>query len=301
MEMQTALKSTEDIGLEPDGKGKVRDIFDLGDRLLIVSTDRVSAYDVILPDPLPGKGILLTQITIGWYEHFENQLRTHFITADVEDYPEPFRGKKELVGRSMLVRKADRFDAECVVRGYIAGSGWREYQRDGAVCGIKLPEGLLESAELPEPIFTPATKADSGHDENISFEQMCEIVPAEDAARLRDMSLEIYRLGRDYARERGIILADTKFEFGRIDGEITLIDEMLTPDSSRFWPASKYKPGRSQESFDKQFVRDHLDEIGWDHNPPAPNLPPDVVEKSMARYREAHDRLFPNRKLEMPL
>lgn len=299
--MGTALCSTREIGLEPDITGKVRDIFDLGDQLLIVSTDRVSAYDVILPGPIPGKGILLTQITVGWYEHFGEQLHTHFVTADVGDYPAPFESKSELAGRSMLVRKADRFDVECVVRGYISGSGWKEYQRDGSVCEIRLPEGLVESTELSEPIFTPATKADSGHDENISFERMCEIVPRASAERLRDMSIELYCMGRDYARERGIILADTKFEFGLIDGEITLIDEILTPDSSRFWPLTKYEPGRSQESFDKQFIRDYLDEIGWDHNPPAPKLSPDVVAKSLARYREAHDRLFPHRSLEMYL
>jgi phosphoribosylaminoimidazole-succinocarboxamide synthase len=296
--MTQALVSTGDLGLTPDRRGKVRDVFDLGDRLLIVSTDRISAYDVILPSSLPGKGILLTQITMGWYEHFGSALRTHFITADVDEYPAPFRGMRELSGRSMLVATADRFDVECVVRGYLSGSGWKEYQRNRSVCGIRLPDGLTESAELPEPIFTPATKADSGHDENISFEEMCRIVPRAEAEQLRALSLDLYRRGRDYARTRGIILADTKFEFGKIGGEITLIDEMLTPDSSRFWPADRYAPGRPQESFDKQFVRDYLDASGWDHNPPGPTLPADVVEKTTARYREAHDRLFPGRKLE---
>jgi len=293
-----ALASTRDIGLKPDFAGKVRDIFDLGDRLLIVSTDRISAYDVILPNPLPGKGILLTQITLGWYEHFSDTVRTHFITSDISEYPAPFKDREELAGRSMLVATANRFDVECVVRGYISGSGWREYRKTGEVCGIRLSEGLVESDKLETPIFTPATKEDSGHDENISFERMCEIVPRVSAEKLRDLSIELYSRGCDYAGERGIILADTKFEFGIIDDRITLIDEMLTPDSSRFWPADRYAPGGSQESFDKQFVRDYLDEIGWDHNPPAPELTADVVDRSLSRYREAHDRLFPNRDLE---
>lgn len=293
----TALCSTREIGLEPDITGKVRDIFDLGDQLLIVSTDRVSAYDVILPGPIPGKGVLLTQITVGWYEHFGEQLHTHFVTADVGDYPAPFDGKSELAGRSMLVRKADRFDVECVVRGYISGSGWKEYQRDGSVCEIRLPEGLVESTELSEPIFTPATKADSGHDENISFERMCEIVPRASAERLRDMSIELYCIGRDYARERGIILADTKFEFGLIDGRSAplLIDEIFTPDSSRFWPADRWAPGGEQPSFDKQFVRNYLETLvadgGWDKTPPGPVLPDDVVVDSLERYLEAYTRL----------
>ncbi|HEU4930388.1 MAG TPA: phosphoribosylaminoimidazolesuccinocarboxamide synthase [Candidatus Krumholzibacteria bacterium] len=296
--MSKAIGTTQELGLKPDRAGKVRDVFDLGDRLLIVSTDRLSAYDVVLPTRLPGKGVLLTQITLGWYEHFGRSLATHFLTAEVSEYPAPFRGMESLAGRSMLVAKAQRFDVECVVRGYLSGSGWKEYQRNRSVCGIRLPGGLEESAELPEPIFTPATKADTGHDENISFEQMCEIVPKADAERLRALSLDLYQRGRDYARERGIILADTKFEFGLIDGKITLIDEMLTPDSSRFWPADKYAPGRPQESFDKQFVRDYLDQSGWDHNPPGPHLPPDVVTRTIARYKEAHDRLFPSRSVE---
>lgn len=295
--MTGALTSTASIGLKPTYSGKVRDIFDLGDTLIIVSTDRISAYDSILPEPLPGKGILLTQITLGWYEHFSD-LKTHFITADVSEYPEPFRGRAELAGRSMLVHKADRFDVECVVRGYITGSGWKEYKQSQSVCGIALPAGIVESQELPEPIFTPATKADEGHDENIDFDRMCTIVDRKSAERLRDLSLSLYARGRDYARSRGIILADTKFEFGIIGGEITLIDEILTPDSSRFWPLSEYQAGRSQNSFDKQIVRNYLDEIGWDHNPPPPHLSDDVVAKSVARYREAYDLLFPHRTLE---
>jgi len=294
----TALNSTTEIGMQPDTAGKVRDIFDLGDQLLIVATDRISAYDSILPQPIPGKGIILTQITLGWYEHFQDALKTHFVTEDVSRFPAPFTGREELSGRSMLVTKADRFDVECVVRGYITGSGWKEYRRDGSVCGIRLPEGLVESQRLPEPIFTPATKADNGHDENISFEQMCEIVPKDIAARLRDMSIDIYQKALKYARDRGIILADTKFEFGMIGGEITMIDEMLSPDSSRFWPADQYEAGRGQKSFDKQYIRDYLDDIGWDHNPPPPDLSQEVIRKSFDRYKEAYDRLFPNRKLE---
>jgi phosphoribosylaminoimidazole-succinocarboxamide synthase len=299
--MITALGSTQELGFKADRAGKVRDVFDLGDRLLIVSTDRLSAYDVVLPTRLPGKGVLLTQITLGWYQHFGPSLATHFLTDEISEYPAPFRNVEALAGRSMLVAKAQRFDAECVVRGYLSGSGWKEYQRNCSVCGIRLPDGLTESAELPEPIFTPATKADTGHDENISFEQMCEFVPRRDAEALRDMSLDLYRRGRDYARTRGIILADTKFEFGVIDGQIKLIDEMLTPDSSRFWPADKFAPGRAQESFDKQFVRDYLDRSGWDHNPPGPELPEDVVTRTIARYKEAHDLLFPNRSIERNL
>ncbi len=296
--MSKVIGTTQELGLRPDRAGKVRDVFDLGNRLLIVSTDRLSAFDVVLPTRLPGKGVLLTQITLGWYEHFGRSLATHFLTAETNEYPGPFRNLESLAGRSMLVAKAERFDVECVVRGYLSGSGWKEYQRNRSVCGIRLPDGLTESAELPEPIFTPATKADTGHDENISFEEMCKIVPRGEAEALRAMSVDLYKRGRDYALARGIILADTKFEFGLIDGQIKLIDEMLTPDSSRFWPADKYAPGRTQESFDKQFVRDYLDRSGWDHNPPGPELPDDVVTRTIARYQEAHDLLFPDRRIE---
>ncbi len=296
--MTTALNSTTQIGLQPDMAGKVRDIFDLGDQLLIVATDRISAYDSILPQPIPGKGIILTQMTLGWYEHFKDVLKTHFVTENVSEFPAPFTGRDELAGRSMLVTKAERYDVECVVRGYITGSGWKEYQRDGTVCGISLPAGLVESQRLPEPIFTPATKADTGHDENITFEKMCEFVPRDVASSLRDMSIDIYVKALTYAGEKGIILADTKFEFGMIGGEIKTIDEMLSPDSSRFWPADEYDAGRGQRSFDKQYIRDYLDEVGWDHNPPPPDLSDEVVRKSFGRYKEAYDRLFPNRNLE---
>jgi phosphoribosylaminoimidazole-succinocarboxamide synthase len=291
--MTNALMNTTDHGFKPTISGKVRDIFDLGDKLLIVTTDRVSAYDVILPDPIPGKGIVLTQMTLGWYRLFGDDLKTHFITADHNEYPEPYKGRKELAHRSMLVKKANRYDVECVVRGYLAGSGWREYKQSQTVCGIRLPAGLEESGRLEQPIFTPATKADSGHDENISFEEMTKIVRADIAARLRDKSIDIYTQAHDYARDRGIIVADTKFEFGELDGELILIDEMLSPDSSRFWPLDEYEPGRSQFSFDKQYVRDYLDSLGWDHTPPGPKLPAEVVRKTVERYREACDSLFP--------
>ncbi len=293
----TTLMNTSDHGLKPDFSGKVRDIFDLGDRLLIVTTDRISAYDVILPDPIPGKGVLLTQMTLGWYGLFSD-LKTHFITADHAEYPEPFAGRKELAGRSMLVKKANRYDVECVVRGYLAGSGWREYKESRSVCGVPLPADLVEASRLDEPIFTPATKASDGHDENISFEKMTEIVPADVAEQLRELSFHIYKTAHRHARQNGIVLADTKFEFGEIGGEIILIDELLSPDSSRFWPLDSYAAGRPQHSFDKQFVRDYLDGTGWDHSPPAPALPPNIIEKTVEKYREACQRLFPNTELE---
>jgi phosphoribosylaminoimidazole-succinocarboxamide synthase len=296
--MANVLSRTEDYGLRPDASGKVRDIFDLGDHLLIVATDRISAYDAILPTPVPGKGIVLTQMTLGWYEYFGENLKTHFVTADVDGFPGRLKGRSELAGRSMLVRKARRYDVECVVRGYLSGSGWREYREKGSICGIGLPKGLSESARLERPIFTPSTKAETGHDENISFEEMKRLVPPGVADELSRKSLSIYARAREYAETRGIILADTKFEFGDLDGEIILIDELLSPDSSRFWPADSYKPGRAQASFDKQFVRDHLDASGWDHTPPAPPLPDDVVRKTADRYREACERLFPHIKLE---
>jgi phosphoribosylaminoimidazole-succinocarboxamide synthase len=293
----TTLMSTSDHGLKPDFSGKVRDIFDLGDRLLIVTTDRISAYDVILPDPLPGKGVLLTQMTLGWYQLLSD-VKTHFITADHNEYPEPFGGRQELAGRSMLVKKANRYDVECVVRGYLAGSGWREYKESQSVCGVPLPTGLEEASRLHEPIFTPATKASDGHDENISFEKMTEIVPVDIAKQIRELSFRIYKTAHGHAQRNGIVLADTKFEFGEIEGEIILIDELLSPDSSRFWPLDSYRPGRSQHSFDKQFVRDYLDKTGWDHSPPAPTLPPDIIGKTVEKYREACQRLFPNTALE---
>jgi phosphoribosylaminoimidazole-succinocarboxamide synthase len=236
-------------------------------------------------------------MTLGWYQLFSD-LKTHFVSADHDEFPEPFKGRQELAGRSMLVRKANRYDVECVVRGYLAGSGWREYKVSQSVCGVNLPAGLTEASRLDEPIFTPATKATDGHDENISFERMTKIVPLDIATELKRMSLDIYKRAHAHAKECGIVLADTKFEFGEIDGNIAMIDEMLSPDSSRFWPADSFEPGRSQHSFDKQFVRDYLDETGWDHNPPGPNLPTNIIEKTVERYREACQRLFPDMKLE---
>ncbi len=286
--------STRDIGLEPTSTGKVRDLFDLGDHLLLVASDRISAYDVILDDPIPGKGILLTQMSREWFEFLSDVVENHLITTELEEFPEPFCNHEALAGRSMLVRKADRVDAECIVRGYITGSGWRDYKRSGEVCGIRLREGLQESEQLDPPLFTPSTKAETGHDENIDYETLQKIVGDDVADQVARASLDVYSRAAEYARERGIVLADTKFEFGLIDGKLTLIDEVLTPDSSRFWPADEYEVGRSQQSFDKQFVRDWLDSTGWDHTPPPPKLAPEIVERTQQRYVEALRRLFPH-------
>ncbi len=266
--------------------GKVREVFDLGDSLLFIATDRVSAYDSILPTPIPDKGRVLTQLSIFWFDLFKDVAANHFITADFSEFPEPLKKYKELDGKSMIVKKAEVFPVECVVRGYLVGSGWAEYQKNKTVCGIPLPDGLKEASELETPIFTPATKAESGHDENISFEEMAKILGQETSEKLRNISLKIYSEARNYAKTKGIILADTKFEFGIIDGEISLIDEVLTPDSSRFWPADKYEEGRAQQSYDKQFVRDYLTESGWDKEPPAPELPEEVVQKTREKYLE---------------
>ncbi|HER43815.1 MAG TPA: phosphoribosylaminoimidazolesuccinocarboxamide synthase [Candidatus Eisenbacteria bacterium] len=285
-------------GIEPDFKGKVRDIHDLGERLLIIATDRISAYDSVIPTPITGKGVILTTMSAEWFEWFDD-VPNHLVTMDVDRFPAPFDRHGDLLkGRSMLVKKAERIDLECVVRGYLVGSGWREYCEKGSVCGIELPEGLALAQKLETPIFTPSTKADSGHDENISFEEASRIVGAGVADELKRISIELYRRANEYASSRGVIIADTKFEFGMIEGRISLIDEVLTPDSSRFWLAEEYELGRPQRSLDKQFVRDYLDEIGWDHDPPAPELPPEVVEKTLARYRLALDRLFPVSKIE---
>jgi phosphoribosylaminoimidazole-succinocarboxamide synthase len=272
--------------------GKVREVFDLGDRLLFVATDRISAFDCIMPNGIPHKGEVLTQISYFWFAQTEGFQPHHLLSHPGELLPanlQPFAGK--LGRRSMIVKKAQPLAIECVVRGYLAGSGWKEYREKQTVCGIKLPAGLKESSELPEPIFTPATKAETGHDENIAFEQAAEIVGAGLAERARAASLKIYQFARDYARRRGIIIADTKFEFGLLDGKLILIDELLTPDSSRFWPADQYQPGKSQPSFDKQFVRDYLETLDWNKTPPAPALPPEVVAKTEAKYLEAYQRL----------
>ena len=291
--MEKALKESKLGDLPLFAKGKVRDVYDFGDRLLIVATDRISAYDVVMPNGIPDKGKILTEMSLFWFEKTAPIVRNHLITADVEAFPEELKGYgDQLDGRSMLVAKAERIDVECVARGYLAGSGWREYREGQSVCGISLPEGLKESSRLGEPIFTPATKAESGHDENISFEEMCEITTPELGGKLRDLTLEIYSFARDFADSSGIIIADTKFEFGLLNGDIILIDEILSPDSSRFWDKAIYEPGRSQDSFDKQFVRDYLDSVDWDKTPPAPALPDEIIEQTLDKYRQARDRLL---------
>lgn len=277
-------------GLKLHSRGKVRDIYELGDRLLIVATDRLSAFDVVLPTLIPDKGKVLTQLSLFWFERLSDVVPNHVLSgADFPAELAPYG--EELRSRAMLVRRTEPIRIECVVRGYLAGSGWKDYQAGGSVCGIRLPAGLHESEKLPEPIFTPATKAASGHDENLSFEQAAARVGAELAGRLRDISLELYRRAAQYAERNGILIADTKFEFGLVGGELIWIDEALTPDSSRFWPADGYVPGRPQPSFDKQYVRDYLERIGWSKMPPAPALPPDVVEATRQKYREAYRRL----------
>lgn len=279
-------------GIELWNRGKVRDMYEIGENLLIVATDRVSAYDSIIPSPIPGKGRVLTKLSEFWFELLGDVVPNHLITTDVRAMGIPADADLgELEGRSMLVRRAEPFPVECVARGYLAGSGWADYQVSGSVCGIELPPGLRQSEILPEPIFTPATKATSGHDENIGFEEAAAAVGEELAGRLRDLTLRIYQLGHDHARARGLILADTKFEFGLYEGEIMLIDEVMTPDSSRFWEASAYEVGTSPLSFDKQFVRDALTKSGWDREPPAPSLPEDVIRNTTRKYEEALERL----------
>ena len=274
----------------PVQRGKVRDVYDLGDRLLFVATDRISAFDYVLPTGIPRKGEVLTRMSEFWFDQLD--VNHHFLTNDLSSVSLPEGTDIEsLSGRSMIVRKTEVVPIECVVRGYLAGSGWREYCQSGTVCGLPLPEGLQECSQLPEPVFTPATKAEEGHDENISFEQMVNLAGQELSEKLRNLSIGIYTQAAHLARERGIILADTKFEFGLLDGEVLLIDEVLTPDSSRFWPEDSYAPGRGQASFDKQFVRDWLSESGWDKNSEPPALPDDVVERTTARYIEAFERL----------
>ena len=287
-----ALIQTELSDIQFHARGKVRDIYDLGGPLLIVATDRMSAFDVVLPTPIPNKGRVLTQMSRFWFDFFEELVPNHVITLDIDAYPEsvrPFRDQLE--GRSMLVRRAEVFPIECVVRGYLAGSGWKDYRRSGTVCGIDLPAGLAESSKLSEPIFTPSTKAETGHDENISERQAADIVGSEAVARLKDLSIDIYSRASRYAAERGIIICDTKFEFGIVDGQIAIVDELLTPDSSRFWPAAEYEPGRAQPSYDKQFVRDYLERVGWDKQPPGPELPADIVEATAAKYVEGYRRV----------
>ncbi|MBM3142600.1 MAG: phosphoribosylaminoimidazolesuccinocarboxamide synthase [Chloroflexi bacterium] len=271
-------------------RGKVRDIYEYEDRLVIVATDRISAFDVVLPNGIPQKGQVLTALSVFWFKFTEGIISNHFVTEEV---PSIIGAEKEILeGRSMLVKHAQPIKAECIVRGYLSGSAWREYQKDGSVSGVKLPAGLKESDRLAQPIFTPSTKAETGHDVNITFSELEELVGAKIAAKLREVSLEIYLESADYAEARGIIIADTKFEFGLYEGELILIDELLTPDSSRFWSKEEYEPGKPQSSFDKQFVRDYLESIKWDKNPPAPELPPEVIQETSKKYLEAYKRLL---------
>lgn len=283
------LLQTNFPDLKLHARGKVRDLYVVEDKLLFVATDRISAFDYVLGTGIPEKGRVLTQLSIFWFDFLKDTVNNHLITARVEDYPAPLQKySTQLRGRSMLVTKANMIEIECVARGYLSGSGWKEYQQNGAVCGIKLPAGLKESDKLPEPIFTPATKALSGHDENISFEEMIKHTGKELAEKLRDLTIGIYKKAADYAAGRGIIIADTKFEFGQTAQGLVLADEVLTPDSSRFWPADKYQPGRAQESYDKQFVRDYLEAIRWNKQPPAPSLPEDVARKTSEKYIQAY-------------
>jgi phosphoribosylaminoimidazole-succinocarboxamide synthase len=283
-----AISKTDLPGVKLHGRGKVRDIYDLGEHFLIVATDRLSAFDVVLPTPIPDKGKVLTQMSAFWFDHFKNVVPNHLISTDVSDYPkELHRFRDQLEGRSMLVKKAKVFPIECVARGFLTGSGLKDYNKTGSVCRIPLPAGLRDSDRLPKPIFTPATKAETGHDENISEEQAGKIAGEENIRRLKELTLSLYTRGVEYASGRGIIICDTKFEFGIIDGRITIVDEMLTPDSSRFWPADQYTPGKPQPSFDKQFVRDYLERIGWNKQPPGPELPDDIVNMTSAKYVEA--------------
>jgi phosphoribosylaminoimidazole-succinocarboxamide synthase len=288
--MAPVISQTDFPGLKLRGRGKVRDIYDLGDRLLIVATDRLSAFDVILPTPIPDKGRVLTQLSLFWFERLADVIPHHVIAAkNFSGELAPYAA--DLNGRAMLVRKTEPVPIECVVRGYISGSGLKDYQKTGAICGIPLPAGLRDSDKLPEPIFTPSTKATTGHDENISFEETANRVGRSLAERLRDVSITLYQRAAEHAATRGIIMADTKFEFGLMGDELIWIDEALTPDSSRFWPADQYVPGKAQPSFDKQFVRDYLERIGWNKQPPAPALPDDVVAGTQQKYREAYQRI----------
>ncbi len=295
MILESVILNTELPGIERHAQGKVRDVYRVDGQLLIVATDRISAFDYILPTGIPDKGKVLTQLSIFWFDFLRDVTPTHFLTANVAEYPaalRPFRSQLE--GRSMLVKRAQMVEIECVARGYLAGSGWKEYKAQGTVCGIPLPAGLRESDRLPAPIFTPSTKATTGHDENISYETMCSLVGAELGARLRDLTLRIYSSAAAYAETKGVIIADTKFEFGFVDGELVLGDEVLTPDSSRFWPAESYHPGGPQFSYDKQYVRDYLESIQWNKKPPAPPLPDEVALKTSEKYRQAYQVLTGN-------
>jgi phosphoribosylaminoimidazole-succinocarboxamide synthase len=297
LQTNQVIVNTELPGIERIARGKVRDVYSihdkmLGDPLLIVATDRISAFDCILPQGIPGKGRVLTQMSLFWFDFLRDVVPNHLLTANVDDYPAPLHAyRDQLEGRSMLVKRCRMEPIECVARGYVVGSGWKDYKATGAICGIKLPPGLLECAALPEPIYTPASKAETGHDENISYDDTVKIVGEKTASLLRDLTLRIYSKAATHAATRGIILADTKFEFGWHDGELLLADEVLTPDSSRYWPADGYKPGGAQPSFDKQFVRDYLETLNWSKTPPAPPLPPDVIAKTSEKYLEAYRRI----------
>ena len=289
MNIEPVILNTELPGIERYARGKVRDVYAVDGQLLIVATDRISAFDYILPTGIPDKGRVLTQLSIFWFDFLREVTPTHFLTENVAQYPPPLpQFGRQLAGRSMLVKRARMVDIECVARGYLAGSGWKEYQSSRTVCGIPLPSGLRESDRLPEPLFTPSTKAQTGHDENISFETMCGMVGAELSARLRSLTLEIYSRAAAYAETKGVLIADTKFEFGFVDGQLVLGDEVLTPDSSRFWPAETYRPGGPQYSYDKQYVRDYLESIRWNKQPPAPPLPDEVARKTSEKYRQAY-------------
>ena len=298
--LDAVLLRTDYSELEMHASGKVRDVYSLdSDHLLFVATDRISAFDYVLATGIPHKGRVLTQLSLFWFDFLKDIVPNHFVTADVDHYPAAVRQHAdELRGRSMVVVRAEMFPVECVARGYLSGSGWKEYKATGSVCGVKLPPGLKESDQLPEPLFTPATKATTGHDINISFEEMCKLVDPELSRQLRDITLRIYKKAADYARQRGIIIADTKFEFGQTAQGITLADEVLTPDSSRFWPADTYRPGKAQDSYDKQYVRDCLEEIRWNKLPPAPALPQEVARRTSEKYLEAY-RLLTGRELEI--
>jgi phosphoribosylaminoimidazole-succinocarboxamide synthase len=290
------IRETNFAGIPPVARGKVRDIYDLGGQLLIVATDRLSAFDVVMATPIPDKGRVLTQLSLFWFDLLKGVIPNHVLSST--KFPAPFdRYAEDLAGRSMVVRKTKPLPVECVARGYLSGSGWKEYQATSTICGVALPPGLIESDKLPEPIFTPATKAASGHDENIPFERAADMIGKELAEKVRDTTLELYRRASAYALPRGILLADTKFEFGLLNDELIWIDEALTPDSSRFWPASQYKPGGAQPSFDKQYVRDYLERIQWPKTPPGPELPPDVVAATRDKYREAY-RILVGRELD---
>jgi len=287
-----SIVTETNLPLKEFKKGKVRDVYDVNDKLLLIVTDRISAFDFVLPEPIPNKGICLTQISKFWFDYFKDTALNHVISADISEFPDDLKEYTDVLnGRSMLVKKAKVFPVECIVRGYISGSAWKSYQKDGTVCGIKLPEGLKESDKFDEPLFTPSTKAESGHDINISYDEMVRLIGKEDAEKIKNLSLELYKKGAEYALEKGIIIADTKFEFGKIDDKIIIVDELLTPDSSRFWPADKYESGKSQPSFDKQYVRDYLSSTGWDKNSSPPNLPDYVIEETQNKYREAYERL----------